>query len=34
MAFLQSTKAVITDIQFIIPLIVLLVGIALLVGLH
>jgi len=34
MAFLRTTRAVVTDVHFIIPLIVLLVGISLLVGLH
>ena len=34
MAFLQMAKAVVTDIQFIIPVVVLLIGICLLIGLH
>jgi hypothetical protein len=34
MAFLQTAKAVVTDIQFIIPVVVLLIGICLLIGLH
>jgi hypothetical protein len=34
MAFLRTGRAVVTDSHFIIPLVVLLVGIALLVGLH
>jgi hypothetical protein len=34
MTFLRTTGAVVTDMHFIIPLVVLLVGISLLVGLH
>lgn len=34
MALLRTTRAVVTDVHFVIPLIVLLVGISLLVGLH
>jgi hypothetical protein len=34
MALLRTTKAVATDMHFIIPLIVLIIGTALLVGLH
>ena len=32
--FLQITRAVVTDVHFLVPLVVLLIGIALLVGLH
>jgi hypothetical protein len=34
MALLRTMKAIVTDMHFIIPLVVLIVGAALLVGLH
>jgi hypothetical protein len=34
MSFQRTTKAVVTDIHFVIPLIVLLIGISLLIKLH
>jgi hypothetical protein len=34
MGFLQITRTVLTDVHFLVPLVVLLVGVALLVGLH
>jgi hypothetical protein len=34
MAFLRTARAIVTDMHFIIPLIVLIIGTALLVGLH
>jgi hypothetical protein len=34
MSFLQSAKAVVTDAHFLIPVIVLLIGIGLLIALH
>jgi hypothetical protein len=34
MRFFETARAVITDVHFLVPLVVLLIGIALLVGLH